>query len=94
MRHIRPTFPSEYFVVADLSDLDHATVCTRREDAQETVLKAIQRGEPWAVMRCGLDEFGRDVSFEFAPEQPDDEEENRRYQKQRDWERSSRPAVL
>ena len=95
MKHFpRPTFPSEFFIVADLSELDHGSICLRREDAQEMVLKAIQRGEQWTVGRFGSGELGRDVSHEFLPDEPDEEADNRACQAHRAWERSQMPRVL
>lgn len=72
MRHIRPTFPSEFFVVADLSELHHGMICLTREDVEDSIYKASLRGEKCSVLRVGLDELGRDVSFEFEPESTDE----------------------
>lgn len=95
MKHFpRPTFPDCFWIVADLSELDHGSICLRREDAQERVLKAIQRGEPWTVGRFGSGELGRDVSHEFLPDEPDEEADNRAYQAHQAWERSMAPRVL
>lgn len=95
MKHFpRPTFPDCFWIVADLSELHHGSICLRREDAQEMVLKAIQRGEQWAVGRFGNGELGRDVSHEFLPDEPDEEADSRAYLSLTAWERSMAPRVL
>ena len=72
MRHIRPTFPSEFWIVADLSELHQGLICTTRDQVEDAVGKAIQVGWPWAVGRFGDGELGRDVSHEFVPDDADE----------------------
>lgn len=95
MKHFpRPTFPSEFFIVADLSELDHGSICLRLEEVHEAVSKAIQRGDTWTVGRFGEGELGRDVSHDFIPDEPDEEADHRAYVSHQAWERSMAPRVL
>lgn len=65
MRHTKPEFPAEFWIVADLSELQHGRVCTTREDVCDAIDLAERNCEQWRVFRVGTGELGRDVTAEF-----------------------------
>jgi hypothetical protein len=75
--HRRPrfeaNFPAEFWIVANLSELDHGYVCKTREDVRDRIEGFEKRGERWWVLCVGDGERGYDVTAEFvADDEPEE----------------------
>lgn len=69
MKHFAPTFPAEFWIVADLSELEQGRICLTEDDIHERIEEFTDRGERWCVMRVGAGEIGRDVTLDFLPDE-------------------------
>lgn len=70
MKHFTPTFPAEFWIVANLSELQHGFVCETIQDVHDAI-DCIEgkRGQKWRVLKVGDDELGRDVTADFLPDE-------------------------
>lgn len=71
-REMNATYPSQFWIVADLSELQHGFVCETLEDVH-TAIDTIhgKNGQPFRVLRVGEGELGRDVTSDFLPDEED-----------------------
>lgn len=70
MKHFRPTFPEQFWIVADLAELHHGFVCETLQDVYDAIDTIHgKNGQPFHVLRVGVDEIGRDVTADFLPDE-------------------------